>query len=63
MLSSIKPGEARVSLGSVKELRVHDSVKTPKRRQLPWRLIGLCLAFGVSAVVWLAIFWAIGYYF
>jgi hypothetical protein len=52
-----------VSLGSVKELRVHDSVKTPKRRQLPWRLIGLCLAFGVSAVVWLAIFWAIGYYF
>ena len=49
--------------GSVKEFVVGDSVKRPAPRLLPWRLIGLVLAFGVSGLVWLAVFWAIGYFF
>jgi ferric-dicitrate binding protein FerR (iron transport regulator) len=51
-----------MSLGSVKELRIDSNTKAPQRRPRRWRLIGLTLAFGVSAVAWLAIFWAVGYY-
>lgn len=50
-------------ISSVKELPAEETVEAPARkRALPWRLIGLILAFGVSAAIWLAIFWAIGYY-
>lgn len=57
-----------MSLRSVKELRIDagDSPargRTARRRiALPWRLIGLVIAFGVSGLIWLALFWAIGYY-
>lgn len=50
-------------ISSVKELPDEERVEAPARkRTAPWRLIGLIIAFGVSAAIWLAIFWAIGYY-
>ena len=51
-----------MSLGSVKELRIDGKAGTPQRRPRRWRLIGLTLAFGISGLAWLAVFWAIGYY-
>lgn len=50
---------------SVKELPVQNDVSgitSPKPRSRPWRLVGLCFAAAVSVAVWLAVFWAIGYY-
>ena len=49
--------------GSVKEFPVDVRAGKPAPRLLPWRLIGLALAFGISALVWLTVFWTIGYYF
>jgi hypothetical protein len=62
MFQYIKPGEASMSLGSVKELRIDENTRAPQRRPRRWRLIGLSLAIGISGLTWLAVFWAIGYY-